>query len=134
MKNNDLADKIRRLLQKETRYQADAYEFISAAVTYAVGLSDSNEKKHISALDLLKAIRDFAVLQYGPFSAEVLKNWGVNSASDVGNIVFHLIDEKALYASENDSREDFNTNFDLFKPAQDAANGTRSNIKVPKIV
>lgn len=135
MKNNNLADKIKCLLQHETRYKADAYEFINAAVNYAVEQDSSNEKKHISARELLAAISDFAVLQYGPFAGEVLKNCGINCASDVGNIVFHLIDEKVLYAGENDSREDFNIDFDLFKPVGEAANVTKSrNVKVPKIV
>ena len=135
MKNNNLADKIKHLLQHETRYKADAYEFVNAAVNYAVERDSSKEKKHISARELLAAISDFAVLQYGPFAGEVLKNCGVNCASDIGNIVFHLIDEKVLYAGENDSREDFNINFDLFKPVGEAVNRTQSsNVKVPKIV
>lgn len=135
MKNSDLADKIRRLLQKETRYKADAYEFVNGAVNYAAAQENSDEKKHIAALELLEGIRDFAFRQYGPFAVEVLKSWGLNTASDIGNIVFMLIDEKALFASENDSPEDFNVDFDLFKPPFEAMSGKNVNdIKVPKIV
>ncbi len=135
MKNNDLADKIRRLLQRETRYKPDAYEFVNEAVNYAATLENSNEKKHVAALELLGSVRDFAFRQYGPFAAEVMKSWGLNSASDIGNVVFLLIDEKVLFASEKDSPEDFNVEFDLFKPPCDATCGiTANDIKVPKIV
>lgn len=135
MKNSDLADKIKRLLQKETRYKADAYAFVNAAVNYAAAQENSDEKKHIAALELLEGIRDFAFRQYGPFAVEVLKSWGLNTASDIGNIVFMLIDEKVLFASENDSPEDFNVDFDLFKPPFEAMSGKNVNdIKVPKIV
>ena len=135
MKNNDLADKIRRLLQREKRFKADAYEFVNAAVNYAATLEDSNEKKHVAALELLEAVRDFAFRQYGPFAAEVLKSWGVNAAADIGTIVFLLIDEKVLFASENDSPEDFSVEFDLFRPPCDTTcRITASDIKVPKIV
>ena len=134
MKNSDLADKIRRLLQRETRYKADAYEFVNAAVNYAATLENSNEKKHIAALELLEGIRDFAFRQYGPFAGEVLKSWCVNTASDIGNIVFMLIDEKVLFASENDSIEDFNVDFDIFTAPCDTSCRTNVNVKVPKIV
>ena len=106
MKNSDLADKIKRLLQRETRYKADAYEFVNAAVNYAATLENSNEKQHIAALERLAGVRDFAFRQYGPFAVEVLKSWGLNTASDIGNIVFMLIDEKVLFAGENDSPDD----------------------------
>jgi len=135
MKNNDLADRIKRLLQRETRYKADAYEFVNAAVNYAATLENSNEKKHIAALELLGGIREFAFRQYGPFAMEVLKSWGVNTASDIGKIVFMLIDEKVLFASEKDSPEDFNVDFDLFQsPCETGCRINPNDIKVPKIV
>jgi uncharacterized repeat protein (TIGR04138 family) len=135
MKNSDLADKIKRLLQRETRYKADAYEFVNAAVNYAATLENSNEKQHIAALELLAGVRDFAFRQYGPFAVEVLKSWGLNTASDIGNIVFMLIDEKVLFAGENDSPEDFNVDFDLFKPpGEPSCKKNFNDIKVPKIV
>jgi uncharacterized repeat protein (TIGR04138 family) len=135
MKNSDLVDKIKRLLQREKRYKADAYEFVNAAVNYAASLENSDEKKHIAALELLEGVRDFAFRQYGPFAAEVLKSWGLNTASDIGNIVFLLIDEKALFAGENDSPEDFNVDFDLFKSFRETmSRKTANDIKVPKIV
>ncbi len=135
MKNSDLAEKIKRLLEREKRYKADAYEFVNAAVNYAATSETPTEKKHITAQELLESIRAFAFRQYGPFAAEVLKIWGVNNASDIGNIVFLLIAENVLFASENDSPEDFNVEFDLFKsPFEMTSKKNFKNIKVPQIV
>ena len=43
----------------------------------------------------------------------VLKNWGVTSTSDFGEIVYNLIKVKMMKKSQSDQREDFNDVYDF---------------------
>ena len=58
-------------------------------------------------------MRDFARRSFGEFDREIFSEWGVNSASDFGNIVYNLIDAELLFANENDRRSDFDIDFEL---------------------
>ncbi|MFA7231772.1 MAG: Minf_1886 family protein [Victivallaceae bacterium] len=132
MQNNELKDKIAHILKRDKTYPADAYEFVSAAVIFTV--EQLQAEKHINARQLLEGIKEYAVKQYGPFSGEVLKDWGLRTASDAGKIVFALVAEKALSASEEDSIEDFNLDFDFFGQPDDVAQTVgQKKLKVPII-
>lgn len=135
MKNNDLTEKIKRIQAKDVRYSTDAYHFINAAVR-KVSSAEGEDRKHITALELLTGIRQFAAECFGPFAAQVLREWNLERGIDVGNIVFNLIEEQVLYASENDSPEDFAVSFDLFEglPQIESADEASANIEVPIIV
>jgi uncharacterized repeat protein (TIGR04138 family) len=54
-----------------------------------------------------------ALEQFGPMVPSVLDSWSVSSCSDVGEIVFRLIDSGVFGKSETDRREDFNDVFDF---------------------
>ena len=132
MLKNELKKIIETIVVNEKRYSKDAYKFINAAVNYSVAAK--NAKGHIDAQDLLEGISEFALNEFSMFYEEIFKSWGINKASDVGNIVFSLIDQKALGASPEDSIEDFNTDFDLFALARSAKSvQDEQNIKVPTI-
>ncbi len=49
----------------------------------------------------------------------VLNTWGVQSTSDLGEIVYNLIRVEQMSKSEHDRREDFNDVFDFQKAFQD---------------
>ena len=96
----------------DPRYPADAYEFIYNAVIAAIGKLET--PRHLSAVEILKFVRRYAVEEYGVLAKYVLMDWGMVSARDVGFIVYELIRNRLLAADENDKIEDFNINFDLF--------------------
>ncbi|MCF6174688.1 MAG: hypothetical protein L3J71_02855 [Victivallaceae bacterium] len=112
MKKNDLQEKIAAIRKNDQRYPADAYSFISHAVT-VVASRCSKEKQHITAFELLKGIKIVARETFGPFAAQVLIEWSVKLPGDVGAIVFNLVKVKALSSSDEDSPEDFAVEFDL---------------------
>ncbi len=132
MHKNDLKNKVSHILKRETRYHSDAYFFVSVSVTYTT--SKLAQTRHVNALELLKGISTYALEQFGPFYKDILINWGIQKAADIGNIVYELITEQALSASEEDSREDFSVDFDLFAAARisDRKN-LAHNKKVPTI-
>lgn len=114
MKKNDLQEKIATIMENDQRYPADAYNFISHAVTVVASRSEQ-KKKHITAFELLKGIKIVARETFGPFAAQVLIEWSVKLPGDVGAIVFNLVEAKALSSSDKDSPEDFAVEFDLLE-------------------
>lgn len=106
---NDLDQSIGRLLMKDARYTPEAYCFVSEAVNYTVSKLDAH--RHVSALELLEGAKTFAASKYGVVSALVLDSWGLKTAKDLGNVVYLLISEGILSASDDDDIEDFNIEF-----------------------
>ncbi len=51
--------------------------------------------------------------QFGLLAATVFGHWGVRSTSDIGDIVYHLIDAGDLEKTPSDSRSDFDNVFDF---------------------
>jgi uncharacterized repeat protein (TIGR04138 family) len=132
MLKNELKKIIESIVNHEKRYSKDAYKFVNAAVNYTV--AEKNAEGHVAAHELLTGISEFALKEYSIFYEDIFKSWGVNTAADIGNIVFSLIEQKALGASPEDSIEDFNTDFDLFALARSTQSiQYEQNIKVPKI-
>ena len=132
MLKKELKKIIESIVSHEKRYSKDSYKFINAAVNYTV--AKKNAKGHVSAHELLMGISEFALKEYSVFYEDIFKSWGINKAADIGNIVFSLIEQKALGASPEDSIEDFNTDFDLFELARSTQSmENEQKIKVPQI-
>ena len=96
---------IGRLLVKDPRYTPEAYCFVSEAVNYTVAKLD------VSARELLEGAKSFAAGKYGVVSGLVLESWGLKTACDLGQVVYLLISEGVLSASDDDDIEDFNIEF-----------------------
>ena len=109
--DQDFNETISNIIKRDDRYQADAYEFVNAAVTYTAKKLARNRKprgnRHVTAEELIAGSMDYAVSQYGFLASEVLKQWGIRCGEDFGNIVYNMIAEKLLSASPEDSQSDF---------------------------
>ena len=90
-------------------YTVESYQFISDAVAYTVGKLQTH--RHVSAVELLEGVREYAFSQYGAVAPQVLCKFGLRAARNVGEVVYLLISVKLLSASPEDSPEDFNINF-----------------------
>ena len=106
----EFENKIAMLTEQEPAYRADAYRFVAEAVNYTVGKLPAH--RHVTALELLKGAREMAINEYGAVAHEVLREFGIKSASDVGKIVYLLISVNLLSSSEEDSPEDFDIDFE----------------------
>ena len=69
--------------------------------------------RHVSAKELLDGIAEYALREFGPMASEVIKNWGISDAQAIGNVVYNMIDEKLLKASDEDCVEDFSIEYDF---------------------
>lgn len=103
---------------REQRFDERAYLFLLAALEHTQ--SRLTERRHISGPELAHACRDLALQRFGVMARLVLEQWGVQSTSDIGDIVFTLVDMGLLVSQPQDSRDDFIGVFD-FEEAFDRA-------------
>ena len=117
---------MRDLLSEDTRYKFEAYQFIREALQYAhenLDLPDVEEvtdvpfgepqPKHVTGQQLCESCRCYALEQYGYLAKMVLGRWGIESTSDLGELVYNLIRIEQMRKSETDRREDFDNVYDF---------------------
>jgi len=108
------------ILKDDTRYAVGSYVFVRMALDFTVRrlcTQDTKRKdRNVSAQEFLDGIRVFALETFGPMAMVLFEEWGVKSCEDIGNIVFNLIDAKALKKTADDKLEDFSGGYD-FKEA-----------------
>jgi len=68
---------------------------------------------HVSGLALARAVCVLARLRFGLAARLVLDHWGLRTTSDIGRLVFRLVDEGIIRASPEDSIDDFSDVFDM---------------------
>lgn len=106
-----LEDKIQKIRGRDRRFSRHAYYFVLDALDYTMthfGRDQlTGEDRHVGGRELIVGIKDYASDQFGPMAAMVFERWGVNGASDFGEIVFNLIDVELLSRRPCDSRLDF---------------------------
>jgi len=98
----DVLTSLRRLYP---RYAEPAYLFLLTALHHR--LEQLEEPRHISGSELATAVRELALERFGLLARTVLEHWGIHSTSDMGEIVFALVDCGILIKQPGDSREDF---------------------------
>ena len=122
-----------RLLEIDDRYSFDAYLFVREGLNYAVEVlqlgqpeesfdldSDSSDydrgsdgERHITGQELCDALRRYAIHQYGFLAKIVLREWGVHSTSDFGEIVYNMIKVGLMKQSDEDHRSHFDDIYDF---------------------
>lgn len=100
-----------RLRERHPRFQETAYLFVLSALHHV--LESIGEPRHISGRELALGVRDLAIERFGPMARSVLEHWGIESTSDIGELVFALVDAGILIRQEEDSLEDFHGLFDF---------------------
>ena len=95
------------------QYAPEAYSFVDNAIKYAVKKLEN--KRHLTAYEVLLACRETALKEYGFLSEDVLRSWGIKKASDIGEIVYQMIQNNVLSASKDDKKSDFEIQFELFE-------------------
>jgi len=111
---SNFSEKVRALAAADPAYAQDAYLFVAAAVNYTVGKLKA--RRHVSGQELLAGTMEFAEKEFGAVAEQVLKEWGIFCASDVGEVVYKMIGAGLLNASPQDKQEDFDVPFDWFPP------------------
>jgi len=94
-----------RIRLHESRYDEQAYLFVLSALEFSQSKLDA--RRHISAAELAHSCRQLALERFGLMSRVVLERWGVHATSDLGEIVFTLVELGFLVKQPTDTREEF---------------------------
>ena len=121
----EVLKKMMQLLDEDPRYKMDAYRFVREALSYAQDVmklgkpkeeekeGEESEERHLTGQQLCEASRRYALEQYGMIAPLVLRDWGIKSTSDLGEIVYNMIRIELMRKSPTDRREDFNDVYDF---------------------
>ena len=115
------------LLKRDKRFKMESYRFVNEALAYAQNVLkmgraasseptaevDAVEERHVTGQDLSRAVKDFAVEQFGYMARPVLSELGIKKTDDIGRIVYNLIDIGYMRKTADDRLEDFSNVFDL---------------------
>ncbi len=106
--SRDFEQSVSAILLKHPEYAADAYHFIHDALNATtLQLSQDGAPRHLSAEELYFGSCMHAVKEYGPLAGEVLYHWGVEHSSDIGSLVYNLIEAGVFGKQKEDAREQF---------------------------
>jgi uncharacterized repeat protein (TIGR04138 family) len=119
-----LRDDLAAVLARDSRYSIHAYAFVFEAISYTknhgAGIRPRGPAKarlstsrHVTGRQLCEGACAMALAQYGYLAKIVLRQWGLRSTSDLGEVVYNLIASGDLEKTTSDSRSDFDDVFDL---------------------
>ena len=106
---------VENILEREKRFDAGAYFLLKEALDFTLKRTreESGEERHVSGKELIHGFRDHVLQEFGPMAFTLLREWGVHSCSDVGDMVFELIEEGMFGKQDSDTREDFADHYDF---------------------
>ena len=113
----DLWEAIRKIRATDDRFEPETYPFVLAALEYTY--NSIGEVRHVSAQELFDGLCQYSRERFGFLAADVLENWGIRSALDVGIAVYQLIEVGALAKQDDDRLEDFDLDLDLRQAIED---------------
>jgi uncharacterized repeat protein (TIGR04138 family) len=101
-----------QIRDRQPRYRREAYGFVMLALGQVVEAfppdrSEDPQRRHVSGHELLHGVVHLARAEFGVMASMVFREWGLERAADLGEIVFHLVEAGQLSARPEDRREDF---------------------------
>ena len=102
------SDSFSDIIAKDVRYDARAYALVMDVIHF---LGEGG--KHMTAGDILDEFKECALDQYGPMAYAVLREWGVNSCEDIGEMMFNLVEFRRIRKDDDDRQEDFSGGYDF---------------------
>lgn len=104
------------IVKRDKRFDPQAYFFLKEALDFTlqrIAEADGGKPRHVTGPDLLAGFRDHALEQFGPMALTLMREWNIRKCSDVGDMVFLLIEEQVFGKQDSDRREDFSEIFDF---------------------
>ena len=113
------------LANSDNRFAPEAYEFLCHALGYTQKAMATSKRtpaghhgtggvpKHVTGQEFLEGVRQFALEQFGMMASVVFQMWGIRSTSDIGTLVFKLVDAGIWTKSQSDRPEDFKDYYDF---------------------
>lgn len=104
------------ILKRDKRFDPHAYFFLKDALDFTlkrIAESNGGQARHVSGPELLVGCRDYALEQFGPMASTLMNEWSIRKCQDLGDMVFHLIEEQVFGKQDSDKKEDFSEVFDF---------------------
>ena len=104
------------ILKRDKRFDAHAYFFLKDALDFTlkrIAEGNGGQARHVSGPELLAGCRDYALEQFGPMASTLMSEWSIRKCQDLGDMVFHLIEEQVFGKQDSDKKEDFSEVFDF---------------------
>ena len=111
MNELSIEELLENIVLEDNRYSVDAYHFVREGLDFTV--KSLKSPRHVNGGELLNGIREYALEEYGPMAKRVLSEWGITCCTDIGCIVFNLVNVGLLGKTEDDSLEDFEKGYDF---------------------
>ncbi|MBT8038531.1 MAG: hypothetical protein KJO21_13425 [Verrucomicrobiae bacterium] len=118
MQPTQFMDAVHAVIKRDPSYDVGAYYFLKDALDFTVKRvmeNNAGEHRHVAASELLIGFRDLALQEFGPMASTMMKEWRLLSCTDIGTMVFQLIDEGVFGKQDSDTMEDFAELFPLHK-------------------
>ena len=118
MQPTQVTDAVEAISSEHQGYDSGAYYFLKDTLDFTVRrVMESNDGKHrhVAASELLIGFRDLAIQEFGPMASTMMTEWGITSCSDIGAMVFQLIEEGVFGKQDSDTLEDFSEIFPLIE-------------------
>ncbi len=107
---------VESILKRDKRYDPLAYLFLKDALDFTLKRAteaNGGEPRHVSGSELCEGFRDLALQEFGPMASTLMSEWGLRESRDIGEMVFHLIEEQMFGKQDSDTLEDFVGVFDF---------------------
>lgn len=116
MEKPNFEESVRTVVARDGRYKPDGFHFLRDALDHTVSKlreDELEEHRHVTGVELLRGVVEYALEEYGSMAIAVLESWGITRGEDIGEMVFLLIDSGAFGRSDEDSPADFEGVLDL---------------------
>jgi len=101
----EVHEKLYQIIDKSPRYPLAAYTAIHKGLDFTMQLK--NVVGHVNGQELALGMAGYMKIEYGPYAAIVLENWGIRTTLDFGRIVFNMVEAGLMRKTEEDTLEDF---------------------------
>ena len=107
---------IENIIRRDSRFDPQAYLFLKDALDFTLKRAaedNGGQPRHVSGRELLLGFRDLALQEFGPMAHTLMGEWGLDGTRNVGEMVFHLIEEQMFGKQDSDTLEDFEDIYDF---------------------
>ncbi len=113
MNDQSFDDAVMRISShKKCEYDIEAFYFIRDCLNSAMKKKNLDSgPRHVSGAELCEEVKQYALAEFGPMAAFMMRKWNMRTSSDIGEIVYLLIIEGVFGKSGEDRREDFDNIF-----------------------
>ena len=109
----ELDELLKELDVENGRYSADAYRIVLRTVAVAATRRNHTRGEHVPPAEFIRILLRIVTERYGVYARGLLREWGIESARDIGIIVHLLADKGMLAVSEEDTLDAFEKALDL---------------------